>query len=742
MEKDHGGSRFPGERVNRRRLLVGSVAVAGGGLALSWLRPDPRRARLTPDPLAFEPNAYLQITPTGAVILQVDKAELGQGVMTGFVTLVAEELQVPPGRIEARFAPVHPLFQDPTQVTAESKSMRNRWQRLRATGAAAREMLLAAAARRFAVAPEQVRADGEGNVVNEVDGSRLSYATLAADAALLPVPSSPRLLERAQFRYIGTGVPRVDAPAKVCGTAGYGIDVRLPGLLTAVVARSEDPTGRLEDYDAARTLALPGVVTAVKIPTGIAVLGETFWHARRGAEALDLRWAPGPLAALSTTEVHERQRRLLDTQEGRRVRDDGDAEAALAGAGRRLEAEYAFPYLAHAALEPMNCTVSLSASGAQVWAPSQAPDLVRETVRAMTGLGREQVIVHSTYCGGGFGRRAILDYVAEAVAIARQVDRPVKLVWTREDDMRYSYFRQATVHRLQAALGDDGQPLAWRHRLVAASLSRHVVPVAVPALLPEWVPPHVARSGGEGLSRLFDRVLGPFQARDGATTMPYAIDNVAVDIINHDPGVPIGIWRSVGNSYNAFVVESFIDELAHAADSDPAEYRRRLLAGRPRHLAVLDVLLERSGWGSPPAGRHQGLAIHEGFGSVVGQVAEVSITPQGTIGVHRVCCAVDCGYAINPDIVRQQMEGGIIFGLTAALYGEITLQHGRAVQSNFHDYRMLTLRDAPDIEVHIVETGADIGGVGEPGTPPIAPAVANAVFRATGRRLRDLPLRL
>jgi CO/xanthine dehydrogenase Mo-binding subunit len=426
---------------------------------------------------------------------------------------------------------------------------------------------------------------------------------------------------------------------------------------------------------------------------------------------------------------------------GERVRDDGDASTVFIDAADQVEAEYTFPYLAHATMEPMNCTVSLAADHAEVWAPNQGPDMVRQVVCDHTGLAREQVMVHSTYCGGGFGRRALMDYVIEAVSIARQVERPVKLVWTREDDMRHSFFRQATVHRTKALLDADGRPRAWSHRLVAASLSRHVMPAVLPVLLPQSLPRPLVRSLADAASDFFTWAVGPFQARDGAVTMPYAIENVAVDIIHWDPGVPVGIWRSVGNSYNAFVVESFIDELAHRAGRDPAAYRRMLLQHKPRHLAVLDVLIEQSGWGSPPAGRALGIAIHEAFDTVVGQVAEVSVGEGGAIRVHRVTCAVDCGLAINPDIVAQQMESGIVFGLTAALYGEIPVENGRALAGNFHDYRMVTLRDAPEIGVHIVDTGADPGGVGEPGTPPIAPAVANAVFRATGKRLRSLPLR-
>jgi CO/xanthine dehydrogenase Mo-binding subunit len=732
--------------VTRRGVLIGTAVVAGGGLALTWLRPDPRAARLATDPAVLEPNAWLQVAPDGTITLQVDKAELGQGVVTGYVTLVAEELDVPPADITAQLAPVHPFFQDPTQVTAESKSMRSRAARLRATGAAAREMLVAAAAARLGVAPAALATDGTGHVVHAATGGRLAYAELAAAAALLPVPEAPALRERAAWRQIGTRVPRPDVPDKVRGAATYGIDVRLPGLLVAVVARSHAFGGGVAGYDAAAARALPGVHAVVEIASGVAVVAESFWHARRGAEALAATWTAGPAAGVSTAWVHGEHRRLLATGRGERVREDGDPDAAFAAAGTpALDAEYTFPYLAHATMEPMNCTVALGPGRAEVWAPTQGPDMAREVVRQLTGLAREQVTVHSTFCGGGFGRRAMMDYVAEAVAIAQRVDRPVKLVWPREDDTRHSWFRQALVHRVKALAGPDGRPVAWSHRLVAASIGRQILPAALPVLLPEALPRPAVRwlAGAAGFA--LERLAGPFQARDGSATMPYAVPDVAVDIVPFDSGVPIGIWRSVGNSYNAFVVESAIDELAAAAGADPAGYRRALLAGKPRHLAVLAALVEKAGWGAPPPGRFQGLALHEAFGSVVGQVAEISIEPGAArhpVRVHRVTCVVDCGTAINPDVVAQQMEGGIVFGLTAALFGEIRIENGRALESNFHDYRMLTLADAPAIDVHIVDTGAETGGVGESGVPPIAPAVANAVFRATGRRLRSLPLRL
>jgi isoquinoline 1-oxidoreductase/isoquinoline 1-oxidoreductase beta subunit len=407
-----------------------------------------------------------------------------------------------------------------------------------------------------------------------------------------------------------------------------------------------------------------------------------------------------------------------------------------------LEGEFFVPYLAHATMEPMNATVHLTDAHCDIWAPVQAPDLARQVACDMTGLSRSQVRVHTTFIGGGFGRRALNDFIAEAVAIAMRTDGPIKLIWTREDDTRHGYFRSATTHQLSAALDDDGRITAWRHRLVAPLLTQHILPPALAALAPEWLPDGWVAGAANLAIRIQSAWFGPVQAWDGAATLPYAIDHVRVEVAEWDPGVPVSIWRSVGNSYNAFVVETFIDELARAAGTDPVEFRRQYLADQPRHLAVLDRVAAEAGWGRPGPGRHHGVAIHECFGSVVGQVVEVSVGEDAAIRVHRVCCVVDCGIAVNPDVVRAQLEGGILYGLTAALYGSIDIRDGQVQQSNFHDYRMLTLADAPGIDVHIIESDADPGGIGETGTPPIAPAVANAVFAATGRRLRELPLKL
>lgn len=726
--------------VSRRTLLVGAVAVAGGGLGLAVFRSRRARdARLGDAPGTLEPNAWLQLTPDGVITLQVDRTELGQGVITGFVTLVAEELDVAPAQVRYALAPVHPLFQDPAQLTGESTSMRKRWEPLRRTGATARAMLLQAAAARWQVEVATLRTDGTGGVVDPATGARLAYGELAAEAGALPVPAEVTLKPPGGWRVIGTDVPRPDAPAKLAGSARYGIDTRLPGLLTAVIRRPSRLRAPALRVDAAAARAVPGVVDVFAMHAGVAVVADGFWPAREAAARLEVDWGPGPLAGFNTADVRARQAAALEAGDARRVRDDGDVDAAFARGGRVVSAEYHVPYLAHATLEPMNATLWFRDGGCEAWVPSQGPDMVRQVICDMTGLARAQVQVHTTLAGGGFGRRATVDYVTEAVEIARRFSQPVQLVWTREDDLAHGLYRESSLHRLRGAVADDGAIAAWEHRLTSAGLNHLVLPTALPLLMPDWVPPGRAAGAARWLGPRLDSWFPSFNGRQGSVDQPYATPACRVEIAAWNPGVPVTIWRSVGHSYNAFVVESFIDELAEAAGADPADYRRRHLAGQPRLLAVLELALAQSGWGRPPPGRHLGVAVHEAFGSAVAQVAEVSVDGDA-IRVHRVTCAVDCGTAINPDVVRQQLEGGVIFGLSAALYGAITLEDGAVRETNFDGYRLLRLADAPAVDVHIVPSTADPGGIGEVGVPPVAPAVANAVFAATGRRLRSLPL--
>ena len=721
----------------RRRFLIGTAAVAGGGLALAWLKPDPVKPSLSPEMGSLEPHAWIQITPSGRMIFQLDKAEMGQGVMTGLATLLGEELDVDPALLETRFGPVHSDFNYPFQSTSESKSIYTAWEPIRRTGAAARFMLMEAAALRWGVPAARLRT-ADARVTDPDTGLSAGYGELAGEAAGLPIPEDPPLKPADQWRWIGRGVPRLDVPVKVTGEAVYGMDVQLPDMRVALVVRGPVIGSQIVDWDGEAAMAMPGVDKVLEISSGIAVVGRSIWEVRQALDALTIEWAAGA-DSVSCDGILSDQRAMLDKEEGRRVRDDGELEPAMASSAQLLDAEYTTPFLAHAPMEPINATIWLQNHGCEIWVSSQAQYLAGEAVCSLTGLSREQVQVHSTYIGGGFGRRFFVDYVKEVTEIGMACPWPVKLVWTREDDTRRDFYRQGTVQRMRAGLGTDGIPLAWQHRIVSSAASQHIFTDWVVASLPEWIPRGVRRALGDGGQKIAEISMGAFQSRQGAVDMPYAIPNAQVEMLHLTHEIPLGIWRSVGASYTSFAVECFVDELAHAAGQDPMSFRRGLLSAHPRHVAVLDELAELSSWGRPPAGSAQGLAIQSFFGTVVGQVAELSAV-DGEIRVHRVFCVVDCGQVVNPDIVRSQMESGIIFGLTAALYGRIDVEGGEIVQSNFHDYPMVTLADAPDIEVRIIDSSESPTGVGEPGTPPVAPAVANALFAATGKRRRNLPL--
>jgi len=727
--------------LTRRRFLLGTVIVAGGGLALTWLNRSKDRLATNPDTL--EPNAFLQIMPDGRFIFQLDKVEMGQGTMTGLATLVAEELDVDPGRFEVQFAPVLPTFQRPIQMTGQSRSVTDSWEILRETGAAARQMLLQEAAERWVVDVDKLRTEN-GIVLLRNGRQALSYAALAAGAARRAVPRSPALKLPADYRWIGKHVPRLDAREKVTGSAVYGIDVQLDNMLTAVVARCPEIGGVLTNYDASLAASMAGVRGVVELPDGrgIAVVADDFWSAKQAAETVVLGWDGGRLRALTDKSILAEQRRQFDIGEVAYETGADDLTDAFSTSSAELSVEYTTPYIVHATMEPMNATAQVGADSCAIWAPTQAPDMTRQVACDILALQRDQVQVHTTYIGGGFGRRVMWDFIEEVVWIAREFDVPVKLVWTREDDMRHGYFRQQTVHRLRGALDAAGRVDAWEHRQVVAPTGELLTPPTISTLLPEALSTETRQDFGQWLGKKTVAWMGAFQAREGAIDLPYDIANVRFAQVAYDPGVPISIWRSVGNSYNAFAVESFIDELAYAAGQDPLAFRRERLQQHPRHLAVLDKLEEQSTWGAKPAGRARGVAIFESFGTVVGQVVEVSVSDTADIQVHKVSCVVDCGLAINPDIVKAQMEGGIMFGLTAALYGEVNIDGGRVRQSNFHDYRMLTMASAPAIDVHILPSAEEPSGVGEPATPVIAPAVANAIFAATGTRLRSLPLAL
>ncbi len=725
--------------ITRRKFLLATAAVVGGGLALRWLTGEEPGLASGPDVL--EPNAFLQITPDGQFIFQLDRVEMGQGTMTGLATLLAEELDLNPARLDVRFAPVLSTFQRPVQLTGQSRSLVDSWEVLRETGATARAMLLQAAAEEWAVDIDRLRTE-DGRVIDAETGRQITYSQLAERAAQLSPPWRVKLKSSDEYRWIGSQVPRLDAPAKVTGQAVYGLDVQLEGMLTAVIARCPELGGTLSAFDADAAISMPGVKGIVELPYGVAVIADDFWTARQAAATVRLDWEPGPLAMQSDQSILQDQRVRLDTEQPGYEKTEGDQAAALEPAAAELNAEYVMPYLAHATMEPMNATAHVRADGCDLWLPTQAPDLARQIACDATGLSREQVEVHTTYMGGGFGRRVLGDFVTEVVQIAREFTVPVKLVWTREDDMQHGYYRQQTIHRLRGSLNDQNQVQWWGHKQIATGTSTVLMPLALTALLPESMPTDSRTALANWMGNQSVAWLGAFQAREGAEDLSYAFPARKFEQVTYEPGMPVSIWRSVGNSYNAFAVESFVDELANSAAIDPLEFRRDYLQDDLECLNVLARLETEADWGKSASGAGQGMAIFRSFGTVVGQVAEASVDNSGAIRVHRVCCVVDCGLVVNPDIVRQQMESGIIFGLTAALYGEINMDAGRIRQSNYHNYRMLRMARSPEIDVHIINSDREPTGVGEPGTPPIAPAVANAVFAATGQRLRTLPLRI
>jgi isoquinoline 1-oxidoreductase beta subunit len=711
-----------------RRAFLETGAVVGGGLLVGFFVPAGMRrfafAQGAPaKPPALPPaNAFLRIGSDESVTVLLAHSEMGQGIWTTLPMLINEELDADWGRFHVEHAPAaaayhHTVF--PIQMTGGSTTTWSEFDRYRQVGAVTRALLIAAAAAQWGVAPGECRT-AKGFVLCDPGARKASYGSLAAAAAKLPQPASVALKPPGDWKVIGTPTRRLDTPEKITGRAVFGLDVRLPGMLTAVVAHSPTFGGKVKRFDPAAARAVPGVRAVFEVPSGVAVAADHFWAAKCGRDALRIDWDPGPHAGLDTAELVESSRRQAQSA-GAVAVAAGDVERALAAAP--LTAEYAVPFLAHAPMEPLNCTVRRAAGSCEVWTGTQFQTVDQGRVATILGIPPDRVEIHTTFLGGGFGRRANIasDFVAEAAHVAKGLDRPVKVVWTRDDDIRGGYYRPLAVHRLEAALDPAGRaPLAWRQRIVTSSI---VAGSPFASMIKDGIDPTCV---------------------EGAADSPYVtgIPNHRVELHAVDTGVPVLWWRSVGHSHTAFVVESFVDELAHAAKRDPLEFRRALLVKSPRVWQVLELAAAKAGWGSPvPPGRGRGLAVHESFGSIVAYVAEVAVE-EGQIRVHRVTAAIDCGICVNPLGVRAQVESGLAFGLGAALHSELTMKEGRVVESNFHDYQILRLHEMPRVDVHVVRSRERAGGAGEPGTPPIAPAVANAVFALTGQRLRRLPLRL
>jgi CO/xanthine dehydrogenase Mo-binding subunit len=722
--------------LSRRSVLRAGLAV-GGGLLLEF---GSDTAEAATKAAQFVPSAFLRLTNDGAIHLAIARVEMGQGTTTMFAQLVAEELSVAPAALTLDLVGNDSRYANPAmgfQLTGGSNSTSGAWEPYRQAGAVAREMLISAAAGRFGA---KLRADlvaKDGVVTHTPSGKSLRYGELVDDAAKLMIPKVEPKTKG--FTVVGQPVPRVDSHVKVTGQAQYGIDVQLPNLKVAVLLRSPVPGGTVASFDATEAKALGGVSHVVQVPQGIAIVGDTYFHARRAAQVVKVEWNGGALKDLDSEKLEQQHLEAVRGKSGKRIKNVGDVGEVLKGPRTVIEAEYFLPYLAHAPMEPQNATAWLRDGKCEIWAPTQGPGMAEDQLARELDLPRPSITVHQTWIGGGFGRRISQDYILEAAQVSKAIGGPVKVVWSREDDMRHSPYRPAATHRVRGALDASGKPEAWHHRVATQSLLKQAIPSFVGAGLPSGL-----RFLQKSLTNLATGAVAESDPLtvEGIDSLPYEIPNLGVDFVPVEPGVPVTFWRSVGHSHTAFATESFIDELAHAAKQDPLEFRRTLLSKQHRHRWVLELVAEKLGWASPaPAGLGRGLAVHKCFDSYAACAVEVAVDGT-TIQVKRLILAIDCGRVVNPDIVKQQLESAAVFALSATLKQRITFAEGKVQQSNFHDFAPLRMSEIPKIETYLRENEAAPTGVGEPGVPVVAPAVANAVFNLTGKRLRRLPLSL
>jgi isoquinoline 1-oxidoreductase beta subunit len=714
-------------RASRRNFLkaAGSVTTVALTIGFEWLGPSRRAAALVAGPAVFAPNAFLRIGTDGTVTVIAKHVEMGQGAYTGIATVLADELDADWAAVRVESAPADArlyanLVFGTLQGTGGSSAMANSWVQLREAGAKGRAMLLTAASNAWKVPVTELTTD-KGVVYHAASRREASYASLVTRAATLPVPDQVTLKDPKDFKLIGHRPPRVDVAPKVNGSAQFTLDVAMPGMLVALLKRPPLFGATVKSFDPSAASVVPGVVKVVQVPRGVAVIARSFWAAKQGRDALIVEWDESNAEKRSSADLMDEYRRLAE-QPAASARKVGDAASAIQGASQTVAASVEFPYLAHAPMEPLDAVVKLTATSCEIWAGDQFQTLDQANAAKTAGLNPQQVSIHTLYAGGSFGRRANVwsDYIVEAVSIAKAHGAdgtPIKLQWTREDDIHGGMYRPMYFHKLEAGLNAKQELVGWRHVIVGQSIM----------------------AGGPFAVTIKDGV-DPTSV-EGAATIAYDIPNIDVSLATTQTGVPVLWWRVVGSSHTTFAVETFVDEVAHAAGKDPFEFRRDLLQHEPRMKAVLELAAEKAGWagGALPKGRGRGIAVAEAFKTYVAQVAEVSVDDAGRVTVNRVVCAVDCGMPINPDVIAAQMEGGIGFGLGAAMYGAITLKNGRVEQGNFNDYRVLRINEMPRVEVHIVPSSVPPTGVGEPGVAPIGPAVANAIFAATGKRVRTLP---
>jgi isoquinoline 1-oxidoreductase beta subunit len=700
--------------ISRREFLKTSAAASGGlliAIALPGCKPA---ARTSGETTYLEPNAWLRIGTDDTVTFYCDKSEMGQGVYTALTMLVAEELGVSLAKVKTEFAPPGDAYINTLiggQITGGSTSIREGWEKLRKAGAMARTLLVSAAANEWGVDARNCRV--EDGVILSPQYKKLKFGDVAEAAAKLTPPKEVALKPASEFTLVGKAQKRKDTPSKVDGSCVYGIDVKLPGMLYAALAQPPVLGGSVKVFDGAKALTMPGVIAVVPTSSGIAVVADSGWRARTARDAVKIEWDAGPNAPLNDAKIMQMLRKAA-TGAGRVMRNDGDTAAAIKGAAHVVRADYELPLLAHATLEPQNCTADVRADGADIYVPTQVQQLAQAAAAKAAGLDAKLVKIHTTFLGGGFGRRLEVDFIPAAVEASKAVKKPVKLVWTREDDMTHDAYRPPAFDQMTGAFDDKGKLVAWHLHLTGCSITERFFPGST------------------------DKAGDPFTV-EGAANYPYDVPNVQVDFKRQEIGINVGFWRSVSHALNCFVAESFMDELAVSQKKDSLSFRRALLEKQPRYLKVLDLVAKESRFGYPPKGRFHGLSVMEGYGTYMAQVAEIGIV-DGKVKVHRIYCAADCGMQVNPDTVLAQIESSVVFGLSALMWGEINIQGGRVQQTNFDSYRVARLNEIPRIDVYVIDSEAAPGGIGEPATALVAPAVCNAIYTATGRRLRSLPL--